>query len=712
MGAGILMLGLFATAVVGAPLQVVLPETIKSIVAALFVLLALAAFIWRLGQPDSVIRWSKFLIVPFGLAVAAVASTAWSPFTSAVTEAIRWFVMGTIIWVGMNVLHTSSFVWVSRSVHWAALLVSLIALMQFWFDFSWFPAGAAPGATFGNRNMFAEFIAAAMPFSLWLLFRETRLNRVIPTAFGVGIILVALMCTGSRAALIAVGIGITLTLLFLVVYRIRSAAPAPAWGANLAAVALPLAMMFTLGGIPTANPNILSEHSAERRGLTPIERTSSRIGSLFNDQTYTPDSSFGIRRAAWAAGGKMIAAHPILGVGAGGWNATAPLFMPETIDTEHVWMAHNEALQLVAEYGLAGWAGLLALACLLAAALAEIARSLLRKENTEAAFQKWAAVLSIGLFGIASLGGLNLHMATTCYLLALSIGYLLATRPHGWLALPAGAPRGYLTAGRFATGALVVVAGVVSFQGVRSDVYIQRGTGVITALERDKSIPKATAAQLRAEAVNDVRRGLDIYSDQGYVTIALANSLAVQEDPASVLWLSNLMLATRPHVVGLKCNLARAHSDLGDFPAAGKVLEGIKASRPKAACLPLSEFVYAYKGGRFDEALAVGQKMIQDFTTTTPPEVARYVVDTTYRAAIRVPAVDAAIGILRVRAQRWPELEASSWLLIGQLTASRTPGQVSGEAVDAFKRSLATASAQEKAAVSAMIPEIYRARLN
>ena len=96
----------------------------------------------------------------------------------------------------------------------------------------------------------------------------------------------------------------------------------------------------------------------------------------------------------------------------------------------------------------------------------------------------------------------------------------------------------------------------------------------------------------------------------------------------------------------------------------------------------------------------------------TKPEVVRYVVDTSYRAAIRVPDLDAAVALLRIRAERWPELRAVSWLLIGQLQATRAPGQVSAVALEAFKNALAFSTAQERPQVVAKIPDIYRAALN
>ena len=56
---------------------------------------------------------------------------------------------------------------------------------------------------------------------------------------------------------------------------------------------------------------------------------------------------------------KMIIQNPILGVGAGAWEIEAPLYQEKGEVLETDYYAHNELLQLVAEYGVFGWLFLL-----------------------------------------------------------------------------------------------------------------------------------------------------------------------------------------------------------------------------------------------------------------------------------------------------------------------------------------------------------------
>lgn len=715
-GAKLLALGLLVVGAIGAPQQVVLPDTLKSVVAALFALAALILFAWQLDGRKAGIRWSLYLLAPLGLTLMALVSTAWAPLTMAMTEALRWLLIGTIMWLAMNAFNRSHFVHLARAAQTAVLVASLFALIEFWFDPGWFPAAAAPGSTFGNRNMFAEFVACGLPFCLWRLVRQTTMQRALLHGVATGLSVVALMATGSRAALLG---SIAISLLMLAYYgagRMRGAFGAVSGRATLAAALLaPVVVVGALGWIPTGNSHIITEHAEDRRGLTPIQRTTVRLGSLVKEDTYVEKSSFGMRRSVWAAGWRMVTANPVTGVGAGAWNAFAPLYLPETLDNEVVWYAHNEPLQMIAEYGLVAWAALLALAALVLTSLAAAASRLLKRDDADAGFQQWVAGLSVVAFAVGSMAGLPLHMGGTCYFLAIALGYLLAASPGRVLAWQPAAGGVASWAVKGGSAAAFAVALVMGIQGLRSDVHVQRASGWINALAlpANRQLPKEQANAIRANALAELRKGLDIYSDHGIVTIALNNRLATLEDPASVLWLSNLMLATRPHVMDIKCNMIRANADLGNFPMATSLLDAAHKSRPNAVCLPLSDFIVAYKQGRFPEALALGRKLIDGFDRDTEPEIARYVVDTSYRAAIRVPDVDAAVAILRVRGERWRELRASSWLLAGQLLASRAPAQVVPEAQEAFKQSLAsTTNPQEQQSVMSRVPEPYRRGLN
>ena len=63
----------------------------------------------------------------------------------------------------------------------------------------------------------------------------------------------------------------------------------------------------------------------------------------------------------WKATGRMIADNPLTGVGAGAWEVQVPRYQDAGTQLETDFYAHNEILQLLAEYGVVGWAFLLLL---------------------------------------------------------------------------------------------------------------------------------------------------------------------------------------------------------------------------------------------------------------------------------------------------------------------------------------------------------------
>ena len=111
--------------------------------------------------------------------------------------------------------------------------------------------------------------------------------------------------------------------------------------------------MLALGSLPSGNPKILEEG----RGATALQR------ALVRTQSIGPsDHSLQLRMEMWQATLRMIADRPLAGVGAGAWESEVPLYQAEGAQLETDYYVHNEFLQLVAEYGLVGWAFLLLLA--------------------------------------------------------------------------------------------------------------------------------------------------------------------------------------------------------------------------------------------------------------------------------------------------------------------------------------------------------------
>ena len=697
--ASLLITGLVATALAGAPHQIVVPDKLKAAIAAFFVTGALVLWLFRM-EPSARVRWSLFLWAPLVLAASAFASVAWNPPGPAMVAGVRWVLIGVLILLGLNALDRDSFRGMARAAHWSAFILSLLALAEFWFELSLFPTEAPPGATFGNRNLYAEFLAVTLPFSLWLIARPSSPNNAAYTGLGLGVVVVGLMSTGTRAALIAGVVTLVVFVAAAVASTARTTVRPPSLAIGIGA-AMALFVVAALGWLPSSNAMLIKEE----RGVTAIERATNRLSSLAESDTYADGSSFGVRKAAWEAGRKMITDNPVLGVGAGAWNAVSPLYSREDEQLETVWFAHNEPLQLIAEYGLAGWGALFALAWLAVRRAGQAGRQWQQRSELEYCLQTAVVLTSLAAFGVVSLSGLPLHASATSYLLALLIGWLLAVETGR---VGTVGPTAHWRIARYAAATGLCATVIVSALALRSDYLVQRGGGLAAGLVRS-GLPEEQTRPVRAEAINSLRQGFDIYPDHGLSSGHLAPMFLELGDPANALWLAELALQSRPHVAAIKCNVARAHTKLGRFDESARWLNKIERTRPKVPCLVIARMEHDFERGRFREVLTRGRAAVAGIGPTTDPRNARYLVDTTYRAAIRVPDVDAAIELLVLRADRWPDLKAGSWLLIGQLLATNSGAKVSEQAVIAFKNALHFASTPERAQIMARIPPPYQA---
>jgi O-antigen ligase len=706
--AWLLIFGFVATALMAFPGQSVMPFTIKSIVAALSAITALLLLGLRIRRGHTV-QWSRYLIVPLGLLLMAMVSTFWAPPHATLVEAVRWFVIGSIIFAGINALHSDFFRPIAYLAHGTALALSLVALAQFWLGFDWFPAQAGPGSTFGNRNHFSEFIAVCMPFSFWMLLQTRTVRSALLHGSCFGFIVLALMSTGSRAPLIAAIVGL-LAIFPLAAIATRAITPFTS-AKNIAFyLSAALAVIVALGFIPSLNENILREN----RGSNPIERAATRLGSLAADKTYEDGSSFGLRSASWKATLGMMASHPVRGVGAGAWNHDIPLYLPEAIGAEGTWHAHNEPLQLVAEYGLMGWLALAASLHLLIGAAWQAWRRLLRPQDAPdqaKALRELLLVLSLLMFGIVSLSGLPLHAAATCYALGLVLAMLLVERRGHWAPVRFSPPRLVKLVAPAAAALALLLACLVSVQAFRSDFYLQRGAGTLLALSQNSKLPKHVVDSHKSAALDDLRRSLDIYAEHDTYLETATIALGQLEDYPSVLWLNRVMLRYRPHAVTLRCDNASALAESQQLAEAQAEIAWLQEHKPQLKCLPFSSFVVASGAGDHAETVRLGNQLIAGPIQAMGKDTQKFIIDRTYLAATHQADLESAISVLKYQATHWPELRVDSLLKQAQLHAQQNPDRVVPSALQLFKDALASTPRSYHAMVFSRIPAIYQKSL-
>ena len=236
-----------------APLQ----DTLKSTGVAFFALAAAFLYLWRRRVPGTnAVQWHGVLLFPMTLALYALGSMVWSHAYLGGVEAIRWFLFGLIVFLGMNVWTIRRVALLAWGIHLGAVLASLWAALQFWYDWQFFAQGPNPASTFVNRNFFAEFVVCTLPFSVLLLTRVRDKTSVFLLAFSLAFNVVALMMAGTRSALI--GLALLSILLPILVVRYRKGVVSSGWGMGLglALAGVLMASVFALGSIPTANSSL------------------------------------------------------------------------------------------------------------------------------------------------------------------------------------------------------------------------------------------------------------------------------------------------------------------------------------------------------------------------------------------------------------------------------------------------------------------------
>src|SRR3990167_7771615 len=127
---------------VGVPSELMLQDTLKSALVAFGVLAAALVFVWQQRQRTAPLLWHGLVWLPLVLMGYALGSMAWSHTYLAGVEAIRWFLLALLLWLGLNTLtreNTPTLLW---GVHGGAVVASLWAALQFWLDLGMFPQAA------------------------------------------------------------------------------------------------------------------------------------------------------------------------------------------------------------------------------------------------------------------------------------------------------------------------------------------------------------------------------------------------------------------------------------------------------------------------------------------------------------------------------------------------------------------------------------------
>ncbi len=713
----LMALMLFLAPALGAPNEELLQDTLKSMVVCGLALGAWMVFFLRHRHGPASWRWHPLLALPLGLSAYALGSMVWSHAFLGGVEAIRWFVLSVILWLMLQTATPNRFKLLAWGIHGGALMAAVWTALQFWFDFKGFPQGPNPASTFVNRNFVAEFLVCTLPFSAWLVLRTRGTAFVALVSLSAAFNLVALLMTGTRSALIALGVMALLTPLFVWQTRTQWA---PGLGGTwtraerLVAIGVLLATVLSLGNVQTGNAALIEEHRVEARGLTPLARGFSRALSMTDQREYT-ERSFSLRWVMWAATTRMIAARPLSGVGAGAWEVDIPLYQVAGAQLETDYYVHNEILQLLAEYGLVGWVFLLTLlSYLIDAAWRTLSDR--RPEALAEAPMRAAALTSLLTFLIISNAGFPWRLAATGALFAVCLGVLAASDARlGWhiawrqkalkvTAWPWSPLRANVMLGISAVSLALCV--YISHQAVEAESKIVRAVRLaltITASQRP-NLPRWNAS--KDEMLQLLKEGVAINRHYRKLTPMVADELAKWGDwvNATAIWES--VAQSRPHVVAIMTNIARGYSIMGQVDKAWPYLARCKQLQPRAPSVRSLEVILLARTGKPIEALALIQSSMDE-------RIIDYdLVTAAHALGVEQSNWKIALQGLALRAEHWPGSAPDSWLKTGQIYAdNKASVHDPALALQAFQKAYALAPIKDKDAIRAEMPLAYQGRL-
>lgn len=688
---------------IGVPNEELLQDTLKSIGVSFFALAASFAFFWHQRKQNVTLCFHGLLYLPLGLMAYALGSMAWSHTYLGGVEAIRWFVFSLILFLGMNTLTRARVTQLAWGIHLGAVLASLWAALQFWFDWKFFAQGPNPASTFVNRNFFAEFIVCTLPFSVLLLTRVKDKTSVFLLTFSLGFNVVALMMTGTRSALMGLLVLVVLLPGLVLLYGKQLASTGWRISHCLALVALLIATVLVLGSINTTNPKLISESG--QGGA--IDRALKRTLSITKSDEYS-HGSFSVRALMWKATGRMILANPVTGVGAGAWEVQAPLYQEAGSQLETDYYAHNEILQLVAEYGLAGWLFLLCLLSYLSWAAYRTWSDQTDEGQREAPLRAFT-LASLLVFLMVSTAGFPWRLASTGTLFALSLSILAASDARlgdgrSFLWHPVEWQARYALWALSATALCTGLALYIAQQAVECETKFVRAIKIALTVSQSGTPNDSNWDKDKTEMLRLMREGIAINPHYRKLTPMAADAMAGWGDWKNATWIWESVLESRPHIVVILANVARGYMQAGNLSRAQEYLNRAKNLQPTAPTLATLEVMLWSRTGKDREAALRAKELLRAGVFDHD------LFQTAYLLGLRNQDPELAIQALELGIKTWPAKAVDGWLKLGDIYNS-TAAKDESKALQAYRAALDASPEPYRNAVLAIIPPTYRARI-
>ncbi len=698
----ILALMMFLAPSIGVPNELMLQDTLKSIVVSFAAVGAGLLFFWQQRNRRDGLRWHAIMWLPLALMFYALGSMVWSHTFLGGVEAIRWFIFSLILWLGINTLSRQRIPYLIEGIHWGAVVCSLWTVLQFYVDFTYFPQGPNPASTFVNRNFFAEFVVCTFPFTAYLLAQSKTSSRIALLAFTFGFNIVALMMTGTRGALAAMWTLLVFLPLIAVLYRNQFQFHRWDSGKRILACGVLIATIVTMGLVKSGNPKVIADRSSYGDVTTPFDMAFKRTGSISVN-----DGSLGIRLIMWKATGDMIKARPLSGVGAGAWEAMQPLYQAAGSQLETDYYVHNEVLQLLAEYGLTGWIFLLLLVAYLLACAWRTIKNKTPEGLTEAPVRA-IALASILAFLIVSNIGFPWRLASTGCMFALCLALLASSDARLAIRGPAAAARlnwrpAYSQILAVSMMVCLALTAYISQQAATTESKIVSAVKMALSISASGDVNNPKWDKTKREMLTLAKDGIAINTHYRKITPMLADELAKWGDWKNAVWIWESVVVSRPYVTAIMSNIARGYAQIGNIDKALEYLARCEKLQPRAPSVRSLKVILMSRSGKEAEAAVLAKKYmdegIYDFD----------LVNAAYVLGMRKSDFDMAIKGLELRNKDWPANRQDGYLKLAAIYVNHQKDDT--KAMAAFKNALDATPEKDRDALRKQIPPQFQTRL-
>lgn len=696
----ILTLMVFLTPTLGVPDEFMLQDTLKSIIVSFMSLGAALVLFWRQRNRRDALRWHFVMWLPIMLCAYALGSMAWAHTYLAGVESIRWFVFALIVWLVLNTFSRERVPMLAWGIHLGAFAVALLGAAQFWFDVKIIPQGPNPAATFVNRNFAAEFMATTLIFSAWLILRERRTAVLAVLAGTSSLHIVFLMMCGTRSALLAVAICLPFFVIFAWKFRRLMAFTQWSSGQRILVMGILVALTGGLSLIESGNP------TPDLRGITPIERGWTRLMAIRIAGESDDAQSVKTRMVMWKATWTMIQKRPLTGVGAGTWEADIPLYQAPGSQLETDYYVHNEVLQVIAEYGLVGWAFMLALVAYLLRSAYIALRAQTEAQLQEGLIRAIALISLLALLTVSNIG-FPWRLATTGVMFAVCLGLLAACDARQGLRGALAAKRlswspGASQVAAVATVGCLALATYISYKAAECEKKIVQAVKMALSISASQAPNSPRFDKMKREMLQTAREGIAINPHYRKITPMLGDELAKWGDWKNAVWVWESVLSSRPYVAAIATNVSRGHLALGNYEKAFEYLDKAKRVQPKAVSVRSLEVILLSRTGKEAKALEIAREALADQAMDFDMMNAAYIL------GVRDSDFEFAIKALKLRNQAVPQQAVDGWMKIAGIYDQYLKDEA--KAVEAYRSAYEAGGKANN--VLAQIPSAYHGRMS